>query len=1037
MRKDVAKKIVDVLPDSLKNIASYLKNNFDKSGQDTLDNATGTVGILIKLFAQSHIDKYYEQISKDKLANYGSDMYLKASFCQIQKSLEIITDNTQQMIDTKAIATLFDNTFTLTEKSFSTEHILTIFTPQYHPIIQIVKEKFISLLKELNFQDNDIKAFQRHYNENIASTIKESFGEEDYTKHIKDIQKYILNENEAKLLNDIYKLHHIGFKDDEQLSYEETFAEWKPIEKVNTSDDSFRYSHEYDKFLQKEKALTLAESLVDSYFESITTDNTLLNILFAIADFGKGKTIFLRQYASKLAKQYVETGEGYFPIYFNLRNYGSYSSSATLGIIADYLATDYGIKIEEDSFKYKKYIFLIDSLDESGELTKPAIEKVIESIKCIQNLDKEKCRFNRIIITSRPFYDGLEYHLKAHKPYQIKNKEGVEIPQYISIYGFKAEQFNHWLLTSLKNYPKFQELTTTGFAEELIKSIQQKKNTIDIHQKLFKDNTLSVEELKRPIFSYMIFQLIINNVDFSHIGKIGIYLSFLNLLTKEAKHINDKHYETNLEDEIIYRNILHAIASLWMYQKEQSQQGVLRKSDICRVLDGKISNESDREVLERYKKEGVTEIQFLSHSYFGEHKDCLHFQHQSFAEILLAEYYLKVFIKYALDKTPDIDEARSKLMLGEPTGQTVSFFKELIRLLKETVATEVTPTIIEKRKLLFPLMASLAHEKHNALFSDKLYYKWFEQVKSDEIKYSKTPPQQLLKNWAIDDDALERIIVLAKEIIDAKTTILSAKSSSANALFNNELTVFHNKSLSDVPTDIDKWLSLVLGNLLETNINSEEKQFFNARLSNPENLFEMIRNWNYSQKDSAPFWANEYFNGIQMKNTNEIDLRRSNCCFIDFSYSFLQNLSMSDSDVAEVTFNHCTFNNVSLTSSELQNTTFNNINILGEVFYIGFSQIRYGVFIPRSLANSFLNISSIETVPDDEGYSNIGYKKTFLNFSKGEGESIANKIFNTLEGLLQFGLNKNFFTLEEIKTWFEYKRKKDKEKFEALLDTLK
>ncbi|AHJ12575.1 NACHT domain-containing protein [Sulfurospirillum multivorans] len=1034
MRKDVAKKIVEVLPDSLKNIASYLKNNFDKSGQDTLDNATGTIGILIKLFAQSYVDKYFENMTKDKLANYGSDMYLKASFCQIQKSLEIITDNTQQMIDAKSIVALFDDTFKLTKKSFSTEHILTIFTPQYHPIIQIVKEKFISLLKELNFQDNVIKAFQRHYNENIASTIKESFGEDDYAKHIKDTQKYILNENEAKLLSDIYKLCHIGFKDDEQLSYEETFAEWKPIEKVNASDDSFRYSNEYEKFLQKEKALTLAESLVDSYFESITTDNTLLNILFAIADFGKGKTIFLRQYASKLAKQYVETGEGYFPIYFNLRNYGSYSSSATLGIIADYLATDYGIKIEEDSFKYKKYIFLIDSLDESGELTKPAIEKVIESIKCIQNLDKEKCRYNRIIITSRPFSDGLEYHLRAHKPYQIKNKEGTEIPQYISIYGFKAEQFNHWLLTSLKNYPKFQELTTTGFAEELIKSIQQKKNTIDIHQKLFKDKTLSVEELKRPIFSYMIFQLIINNVDFSHIGKIGIYLSFLNLLTKEAKHINDKHYETNLEDEIIYRNILHAIASLWMYQKEQSQQGVLRKSDICRVLDGKTSNESDREILERYKKEGVTEIQFLSHSYFGEQKDCLHFQHQSFAEILLAEYYLKVFIKYALDKTPDIDEARSKLMLGEPTDQTVSFFKELIRLLKETVSTEITPMVIEKRKLLFPLMASLAHEKHNVLFSDKLYYKWFEPIANNDIKSSRIYPKQILENWAIDEDALEKIIVLAKEILDAKTTILSAKSLPANALFNNELTVFHNKSLSDIPTDIDKWLSLVLGNILETDI--VKKQFFNSRLSSPENLFEMIRNWNYSKKWSAPFWAHEYFNGMQMKNTNQIDLQFLNFSNINFSHSHLQKLDISNAFVENVKFNHCEFENITLTSSNLINAKFDNISILGERFQIGFAQIGYGIFIPNTLANCLLNMSRYEeNTTRYSSYIHCGSLTIFLN-SKIRTFKIINEIFNTLSGLLEFGLKKNYFTIDEIKSWFKYEKKEDKEKFEALIDTL-
>ena len=126
----------------------------------------------------------------------------------------------------------------------------------------------------------------------------------------------------------------------------------------------------------------------------------------------------------------------------------------------------------------------------------------------------------------------------------------------------------------------------------------------------------------------------------------------------------------------------------------ERQQGVLKKADICRVLEEKKTNESEREILERYKKEGVTEIEFLSHSYFGEENNELHFQHQSFAEILLAEYYLKVFIKYAIDKKPNIDEARSKLILGEPTAQTIEFFKELLMLLKGSVSTEST----EKRK---------------------------------------------------------------------------------------------------------------------------------------------------------------------------------------------------------------------------------------------------------------------------------------------------------------------------------------------------
>lgn len=477
---------------------------------------------------------------------------------------------------------------------------------------------------------------------------------------------------------------------------------------------------------------------------------------------------------------------------------------------------------------------------------------------------------------------------------------------------------------------------------------------------------------------------------------------------------------------------MHAIASLWMYQREQGEQGILKKSDICRVLEIEKDpcQETDKEILERYKKEGVTEIQFLSHSYFGEQDNNLHFQHQSFAEILLAEYYLKVFIKYALDETPKIHDARNKFMLGEPTGQTISFFKELILLLKSTVSNEATPTIIEKRRLLFPLIASLAHKKHNKLYCTELYYEWFKQVKIDDIKSSKTPPKKLLENWVIDENALEKMLFLAKEIIDEKSTILSAKSSSAHALFNNELTVLHNKLLRDIPTDIDKWLSLVLGNLLGTDVS--EKRFFNARLSNPENLFEMIRNWNYSKGWSSPYWASDYFNGIKMKGDNdEIDLSNLRLEFIDFSYSLLENLYLHNIFSLGASFNECTFNNVSLSSSKLLNVKFDNINILDQGLYVNFAQIYHGILMPDPLAYYLGEVSSLKS---DSMHHNFVDNQTFLNFS--DDYDTSGMIFDTLKGLLQFGLNKNLFTIKDIKGWFRYNKKQDEQKFEALLDTL-
>ena len=952
----------------------------------------------------------------------------KASLVQVSKSLEYINTEDELGNNPRSVMALLSETLTIQNNNFNKDDILTIFTPKYHPIIVFTKDKFISVLNELHISNSIINKFISNFNENIELTVKECFGDEDYAKHKDEIKDFILKENETNLLWDICQLQKIGFNEDENLVYEKTYASWKPISNVsNFSEDN--KIRDYKEFVKKESNLVLAEKLVDTYFDTKCNDHAkcLNNILFAVADFGKGKTIFLQQYAVKLAKEYLETQEGYFPIYFNLRDYGSYSSDSNLGVLGDYLLNKYSIRINDEYFKTKKYIFLVDSLDESGDLTKNATEKVIQSIKNIQNIDKEFRKDNRIVITSRPFPDGLEFHLKAYNPFEIENGKKKMIPQFISIYGFKANQFNHWLYSSLKSCDNISGIKTTGFAKEIINNILKDKKEINIHKNLLDEKTLSKTELRRPIFAYMIFQLIINNVDFLEIGKIGVYLSFINLLTRKAKHINDTNHEVNLIEEIKYRNILHSISSLWMYERQHGQQGILKKADICRVIEPKYSDETDKVILEKFREDGITEIQFMSHSYFGENNDVLHFQHQSFAEILLAEYYLKVFIKFALDEDNNIDNARAKLLLGEPTEQTIVFFKELIKLLKETVSIENNnKTVIEKRKLLYPLMASLSLKEHNTLYSNDLYYDWFRNVKID--KDSTTYPEELLENWAINEEKLEKIINLASKILDDKTTILIAKTKHKNALFNNELTVFQDKFISEFPTDMDKWLALTLGNILDTNI--DNKKFFNSRINNSNNLFQMIKNWNYSNNLSAPEWAKEYFIGINMQETNEVNLINLDLSKLNFSYSNLKNINMCNTELSYTNFNNCIFKNIKMQNSTLINSTFNNIELANNSFSIGFSQIAYNLNVPIQLANFLIKRGT---------YINISSHICYISIQHIEIYSIKN-IFSTLKGLLSYGIKEKLFTVDEIKTWFKFVDDKDnkmQKEFELLIDTLK
>jgi len=1004
MSKKQIEKIATVLPHALKNASSYVKDNFDKVGQETLSNATGSVGVLIRFFAQDTIDAYFEKLTEQKLENFASVTYLKASLLQVGKSIESLNEEAIQIPEGESLVSHLVDILEIEQVTFDPNEVLTIFTPQYHPIVLFVKEQMVKLLQLFHAHPQTIDSFKRNFNDTIEKTIVESFGDEDYEKHKEDTEAFMFKEKESKLLYDMYELRKIGFKEGEELRYEETYASWRAVSKLLEKESKpklYQKDKEEEEHKELESKQQPIEELIEAYFSSCKA-NCLQNILFTIADFGKGKSVFLKQYASRLAKEYTQTREGYFPIYFNLRNFSKYSSEGALGILDGFLLDEYGIRINDEEFSKRKYIFLVDSLDESGELTKSKVESVINSIKNIQNIDKEKRRDNRVIITSRPFSEVLKNELYAHKPHILLNENNEEVAQYISLYGFKEEQFATWLSHSLKGNEKLKELTATG----------------SVYQKLLNDKTLSREELRRPIFAYMIYQLILNKVDFLEIGKIGVYLSFINLLTKEAKHIDDKEHKIDQKEEIHYRNILHSIAALWMYERQQGK-GVLKKADICRVLDGENKGDSDREILERYKKEQVTEIEFLSHSYFGEENNELHFQHQSFAEILLAEYYLKVFIKYAIDKKPNIDEARSKLILGEPTEQTIEFFKELLLLLKGSVNAELTDGVLEKRKLLYPLMATLASDRHNNLYCERIDTKWFEEVEIDNA--SPTINRELLEDWAIGEKELEKIIILAKDIIDSKTTLLLAKTSTKTALFDNELTVFQNAQVSDSPTDIDKWLALVVGNLLHHDV-PENRDFFNGRLESPEHLFEMIRGWNYSMDNSSPNWSSGYFYGLSSSSEKIMKYKNLNLKFLNFSHSVLNNINLYKAECVGTNFSFCLFGKVSFFYANLSHARFDNIDFKN--IDLRRAKVSPYIFVPFQLISHFLKEDSTKDI-----------RKTLVYETRNHPK-VTSELFRTLRGFLFLGIKNKLFTSPEIKSWFDYETEEDRKKFESLIDSL-
>ena len=661
----------------------------------------------------------------------------------------------------------------------------------------------------------------------------------------------------------------------------------------------------------------------------------------------------------------------------------------------------------------------MDSLDESGELTQSHIDKVIDSIKRIQQLDPTKFRKNKIIITSRPVSEGLKSNLFKYKPFEIKEK-GQSIPCFISIYGFKTDQFNHWLTFAIKNHPDFINLDPSGFAEQIVEKVKEKKLP-DLYSLFVENKILTASELRKPIFAYMIYQLIVNDISFSLEGKIGIYLSFINLLTQDAKYKYDPDYNVNIKEEIKLRNVLHATAALWLFEKQKGKQGTLRKADLCRKIAGEVIDDDDTKVLNSYKE--IKQIQFLSHSYFGEADNVLHFQHQSFAEILLAEYYLKVLLKFALDKNYDLKVARSKLFIGEPTEQTIIFLKDLIILLTDCAKENDSQDLLNKRRLLAPLIASLATSEYNKdLYSEYINLKWFDQINFNENKSDF--PESSLEQWVIKKDEVNKIMDLIREIIDSDIYMYLGNVEKVNALFNKEIIVSP-FSLDRFPPDIDRWIALIVGDSIIHNMYSDK--YFASSVNDFKKLYAMVFSWNNYNNEAVPIWARnesfpnsncDLFRGIDMsENTSLVNLSNLALYGFNFSNSYLKNITFDQSNLNDCIFEDTILNDVSFSGSTLYSTSFLKATLVGRINFSN-ALIFPGMIMPYRLSELYIGDHRYINCTPPKCYIN----KTVIDFS---GEFVV----ETLKYLIVDLVKKGKIKLNQIRDWFEFDSKETKDKF--------
>lgn len=1000
----IAHRYISEIKEFFKLVTKNISHNIDENGEALLDNA-GIAGSVVKLFGQHVIDDYFEQVSEDKLQNFGVKTYIKAAMDCAEFSIKKIDIEDEAIKYNKETGRILLKSLENINKTTSSLHLYLV--SSHNPAIQQVKRVYIEHLEYLNLEQERITKFSKYFNIEIESYIDKAFGK-DYEQHKEDIKIHWLNQNEELLLANMVELKRVGLQENESLGYEQTYGQWCSIESLQSNSLS----------QVREENQTNVASLLENLFTTEKSNFFSDCITFIVADFGKGKSVFLKQYSSMLAEEYQKTNSGMIPVYFNLNKYHDkrYDPLKNRGILESFLRSEYKIDIEDEYFSKKEFIFLIDSLDESGDLNK--IHEVIDSIYKINKNAPLNTPTHKIIIASRPIDKELSSAICNFKAKLDNNKHA----QFISLYGFKSEQFDHWLKTSvLSKLPKNKvNGKEDDSVTELLFSGWLKKD-FSAYQELLRNNVLDKEELVKPLFAYILYQLLTNNINIPSNGRVGIYLAFLHYISSQAKFLESNN--ASMKGEYCNRKVLHAISALWCKQRSTGENAVIARDNINFTLLG--TKNPDAQAIKHFNT--IDELKFLSHSYFGDNEQNLHFQHQSFAEILLAEYFLKVFLNEALNDDPNINRTRELLFVGEPTNATMEFFSELVKLLVLGVVEDgdvVTSEIKSKRKLLLPIVGSLSapifREKlHNPTLKSKIF------KTKDELH---TELDIIEKYWPITKDTVDNLFELANGILLQNNRIHLAPHFDMTPLFSNELVLIENDK-NCKREDVDKWLAICLGGLICKNKKNQE-YFFNNK-ERALQFFELIQT---SSSKSIPFWVTSisegFFQHLKIENYNlsgvEID-------DVDFKCSTFNNVEIKNC-VLKINLEQCNLSRVriqdsylmaSFEGSSIENSYLNGTTIRG----CNFSSLKKIKNISL-LATSFWGVELPITIQSklniEKSIMSRSYKVVIgENYMEDEGvistsEIIFDGIDKSLGSFLESSLNLGVIADSDISNSFEF-----------------
>ncbi len=503
------------------------------------------------------------------------------------------------------------------------------YLPHYKPV-ELICDRFAFELGQNGVRHETIQIFRKRFNINIFELSRRDdfefllkhFRNKEYELRLVEHLEEVIAEEEYRLIPEDPPLKDVFIWPNGRF---QNADHWQSLDLASKS-----LSLEN----QNSEMITPLVQLIELYFTQekykSNNPNTLkLPMLVIGADFGIGKSSFSRMYAALIARSFLQSWDGYVPVYFSLKN-----CSGNPEYIFQFLK-----QRKLTNLHCPPLYMILDGLDESGPVTDGHIEKMLSGI-CGMLLDNLPAG-SKCIVTSRLIL-GPKGGIAMHMRKMLGNN-------YIRILGFDEDQVVEFLAKCAR-------------FDSRMSQIVEKQNVT---------KRLSKSEYGKPLYIWMLMMLerrglCKQNTELPF-GRTELYLQFLSLATSQVKIKGTREAKTvvlNIEKEKNARYMLRQLAAL----RNILPEGQSLSEDI---IYEKLSDSQSKIYRE------IGEIEFMSLSYFGYKGDSFEFTHQSFKEFLLAEYILCELINAS--QYANQIEFKLNICIGELSFEAMIFLERLIK----------------------------------------------------------------------------------------------------------------------------------------------------------------------------------------------------------------------------------------------------------------------------------------------------------------------------------------------------------------------